>query len=225
MSQPALPMAATILAAGLGRRLGHRPKSALLVGGTSVLERLVGALRGAGLQTVSVVIGPYAETLLPIVHRCAARPLQHGQALSSLVDSQRLALQAHVDQGDGGELLIVLADLPCLNHTHIQPLLKAWQQRGAHIHAQMPIVNGVRGHPLIVTTHAARQVLATPPHLGIRDWLARHPEQVQTVATSEQAHVRDLDTPDDLAALQADCQPLSVCWPALWDQADSPGRV
>ncbi|MBA4111612.1 MAG: hypothetical protein C0487_18690 [Leptothrix sp. (in: Bacteria)] len=224
MSQPALPMAATILAAGLGRRLGHRPKSALLVGGTSVLERLVGALRGAGLQTVSVVIGPYAETLLPIAHRCAARPLQHGQALTSLVDSQRLALQTHVDQGDG-DLLIVLADLPCLNHTHIQPLLKAWQQRSAHIHAQMPLVNGVRGHPLILTSHAARQVLATPSHLGIRDWMARHPELVQTMASSEQAHVRDLDTPDDLAALRADWQPLPVCWPAPWDQADSPGRV
>lgn len=225
MSQHALPMAATILAAGLGSRLGHRPKSALLVGGTSVLERLVGALRGAGLQAMSVVIGPYAETLLPIIHRCAARPLQQGQAITTLVDSQRLALQAHVDQGDGGDLLIVLADLPCLNHTHILPLLKAWQQRDAQIHAQMPLVNGVRGHPLILTAHAARQVLATPPHLGIRDWLARHPELVQTVATSEQAHVRDLDTPDDLSALQADCQPLPVCWPAPWDQADSPSRV
>jgi molybdenum cofactor cytidylyltransferase len=211
-----MPMAATILAAGLGRRLGHRPKSALQIGGTSLLERLIGALRGAGLAHVSVVIGPYAETLQPIAQRCGAHTLQHGRPDTSLIDSQRLALQAHVDQGHGHDLLIVLADLPGLNSTHIQCLLDAWQQRTATIHAQMPIVDGVRGHPLILSCHAVRQVLATPAHLGIRDWLAQHPELVQPIPTGQRAHVSDLDTPSDLAALQAHCHPTPVSWPAPW---------
>ncbi|MBC7701518.1 NTP transferase domain-containing protein [Aquabacterium sp.] len=216
MSPPAVPMAATILAAGLGRRLGHRPKSALQMGGTSLLERLIGALRGAGLEHVSVVIGPYAETLLPIAHRCGAHTLQHGQPDTSLIDSQRRALQAHRDQSDGHDLLIVLADLPWLNHKHLHPLLEAWQQRAAPIHAQMPIVDGVRGHPLILTCQAAQQVLATPAHLGIRDWLARHPDFVQPIPTGQPAHVTDLDTPSDLAALQAHWHPVPVSWPAPW---------
>ena len=217
MSPPAVPMAATILAAGLGRRLGQRPKAALQIGGTSLLERLIGALRGAGLQHISVVVGPYAETLQPIAQRCGAHALPHGRPDTSLIESQRRALQAHVAQCDGHDLLIVLADLPWLNSTHIQPLMQAWQQRPDTIHAQMPIVDGVRGHPLILTWQTVQQVLATPTHLGIRDWLAQHPDLVQPIPTGQQAHVADLDTPDDVAALQAHWHPTPVAWPAPWD--------
>lgn len=210
-------MAATILAAGLGRRLGNRPKAALQIGSTSLLERLIGALRGASLQHISVVIGPYAETLQSITQRCGAHTLKHGRPDTSLIESQRLALQAHIDQGDGHDLLLVLADLPWLNNTHIQPLIEAWQRRPDTIHAQMPIVDGVRGHPLILTWQAVQQVLATPIHLSIRDWLAQHPNLVQAVPTDQQAHVADLDTPSDVAALQAHCHPTPVSWPAPWD--------
>ena len=217
MSPPAVPMAVTILAAGLGRRLGQRPKAALQIGGTSLLERLIGALRGAGLQHISAVIGPYAETLLPIAQHCGAHTLQHDQPDTSLIESQRRALQAHVAQCEGHDLLIVLADLPWLSSPHIQPLLDAWQQRPDTIHAQMPIVDGVRGHPLILTWQAVQQVLATPAHLGIRDWLAQHPDLIQAIPTDQQAHVADLDTPSDVTALQAHCHPTPVSWPAPWD--------
>ena len=217
MSPTTVPMAATILAAGVGRRLGHRPKAALQIGGTSLLERLIGALRGAGLEHVSVVIGPYVETLRPIAQRCGAHTLSHGRPDTSLVESQRLALQAHVDQGHDHDLLIVLADLPWLDSAHILSLIEAWQRRHTTIHAQMPLVEGVRGHPLILSCHAARQVLATPQHLGIRDWLAQHPDLVQPVPTGQPAHVTDLDTPDDLAALQAHCHPTPVAWPSPWE--------
>ena len=61
---PSAPLAATLLAAGLGRRLGGVPKTALLIDGESLFERLVRALRQSGIEAISVVIGPYADTLL-----------------------------------------------------------------------------------------------------------------------------------------------------------------
>lgn len=101
------PLAATILAAGLGQRLGGRPKATLQIGGVSLLETLVAALRGAGIQDVSVVIGPYREQLLPLLAHCGASAVEHRQPNPSLVDSQRLALDAHAAGFANHDLLLV----------------------------------------------------------------------------------------------------------------------
>jgi CTP:molybdopterin cytidylyltransferase MocA len=207
------PLAATILAAGLGQRLGGRPKATLQIDGSSLLERLVTALRGAGIQAVSVVIGPYREQLLPLVERCGARAVMHSQPGASLIESQRLALDAHEAGFTGHDLLLVLADLPLLGAADISPLLATWRRRAPGVHAQMPVVDGVRGHPLLLSSHAVAQIAATDRHLGIRDWLRSHPEAVQPVHTSRRAYVTDVDTPDDLIALQALVHPAALGWP------------
>lgn len=210
------PLAATLLAAGLGQRLGGRPKAALHIDGISLLERLVSTLRGAGVEEISVVIGPYQDTLLPLVKRCGAQALLHDRPDTSLIESQRLAIQNHGDRHDRYDLLLVLADLPWLTVDDIRLVLETWQRRPAHIQAQMPLVDGVRGHPLLLSSAAVEQVAATPPQVGIRDWLARHPDRVQPLLTPQRSYITDLDTPDDLAALQTRLHPLRVDWPAPW---------
>ena len=207
-------MAATILAAGLGRRLGGRPKAALRIGGVSLLERLAGALRGAGVGQISVVIGPYEDTLAPLVRRCGAQVLAHGRDETLLRESQRLAVQAHLAQRPGCDMLLVLADLPLLNAADIRLLRDAWQQRPAAIEALRPVVEGVQGHPLLLSWQAVQQVAALPAALGIRDWLNSQPGFLQRVASPQRAFVTDLDTPQDLAALQSQLLPLPVDWPA-----------
>lgn len=214
-------LAATVLAAGLGQRLGGRAKATLQVGGVSVLERLATALRGAGAHAVSVVVGPYREQLLPLVARSGAQAVLHNLPTPSLVDSQRLALADHLARWPRHDLLLVLADLPLLAVDDVAPLVQAWRQRQAHtqahIHALVPVVNGVRGHPLVLSAHAVAQVLAMPQRdgvlPGVRDWLAAHPEAVAQAHTTRIAHITDVDTPDDVAALRAHVHPTPVAWP------------
>ncbi|MGB4060414.1 MAG: NTP transferase domain-containing protein, partial [Burkholderiaceae bacterium] len=202
---------------GLGQRLGGRAKATLQVGGVSVLERLATALRGAGAHAVSVVVGPYREQLLPWVARSGAQAVLHSLPTPSLVDSQRLALADHLARWPGHDLLLVLADLPLLAVDDVAPLVQAWRQRHAHSHALVPVVNGVRGHPLLLSAHAVAQVLAMPQRdgvlPGVRDWLAAHPEAVAQVHTTRIAHVTDVDTPDDVAALRVHVHPTPVAWP------------
>ena len=216
-AQAEAPLAATVLAAGLGQRLGGRAKATLQVGGVSVLERLATALRGARAHAVSVVVGPYREQLLPLAARSGAQAVLHSLPTPSLVDSQRLALADHLARWPGHDLLLVLADLPLLAVDDVAPLVQAWRQRHAHTHALVPVVNGVRGHPLLLSAHAVVQVLAMPPRdgvlPGVRDWLAAHPEAVTHVHTTRIAHVTDVDTPDDVAALRAHVHPTPVAWP------------
>lgn len=216
----ATPPAAIVLAAGLGRRLGGRPKAALRIGGTSLLERQLHTLRAVGIEDIGVVIGPYADTLAPLAERGGARVIRHPTPdpprQPDLVASQRLALRSHLQRHRGTDLLLVLADLPALQADDIRPLLDVWRQRQADVLAQRPVVNGVQGHPLLLAWSAALAVDALPGHLGVRDLLAGAPGVLQTLPSDRPAYVTDLDTPQDLAALRARCHPQAVDWPAPW---------
>lgn len=194
--------AATVLAAGLGSRLGFRPKAMLEVGGATMLERVVMALRGAGVQMISVVIGPYREQLLPMVEGCGAYPILHQLHNPSFVESQRLALDNHSSRVADLDLMLVLGDLVLLTASDVLLLLGAWSQRAPSVHAQRPSVNGVRGHPLLLSSWAVRQVCTLPRALGVRDWLDSHTDVIESVPTHRQGYVSDLDTPADLTAMR-----------------------
>lgn len=201
------PLAATILAAGLGRRLGGCPKAALPWQGLSLLERQVQTLRVAGLQQLQVVIGPYADVLQPLAEGCGVMVVRHELAEPSLVDSQRLALRAHRCLRPGHDLLLLLADLPWLTPADLQPLISAWAARPHAIQALRPVVNGVSGHPLLLSRLAVRQIHFSPPGHGVRHWLTAHPERLALLPSHVSAYLQDVDTPQDLATLQAACPP------------------
>lgn len=201
-ASPNLAMpAATLLAAGLGRRMGGVAKPALMINGQSLFERLVMALRQAGVCDVSAVIGPYRETLLPLALRCGVAVIPNQETSTELAVSQRLAVNAHLSRHRGRDLMLLVSDLPLLTAHDIRPLLQAWRQRGVGIQAQVPIVDGVRGHPLLLSWTAVQAVAAQPVHLGVRDWLRDAGDKMRMLEMHSAAYTRDLDTPEDLASL------------------------
>jgi len=209
-------VAGTILAAGRGERLGCRPKAALEIAGVTMLERLARTLRKSGVEPLSVVVGPYAETLLPIAAHAGLHPLMHEQPDATLEDSQRRALEHHLDLHAQADLLLVLGDLPLLDRRAIAPLLQAWHQRPKHVDALMPVVEGVRGHPVLLSSRAVHDLVNASHWTGVRHWLATHAGKAMAIPASGPAYVTDLDTPDDLALLRQRLSPLTVGWPAPW---------
>lgn len=204
---------AVILAAGLGRRLGGRPKAALHIGGESLLERLAQALREAGVAQPRVVLGPYRETLLPLALRAGLDPLLHERDEPSLIDSQRLAVQAHRRLLPAQPLWLLLGDLTALGAEDLQRLREAWAQRPPGIEALVPTVAGQRGHPVLLSAAALTAVDEQPPGQGVRHWLAAHPGQVCFLDVPGPGPVQDLDTEAALQALCRDCHPRFVGWP------------
>lgn len=199
------PPAAIVLAAGLGQRLGGVPKAALRhPDGTSLLARSALALRAAGVSQISVVLGPYLDVLLPLVTACAVRPLIHTLPHPSLIDSQRLALADHAKHQPQTDALLLLSDLPGLTAAHLATVLAAWQTRADGIHALMPVVNGQRGHPVLLSAQAVQAIVQQPAELGVRAWLARHPQAVHVLTLDDGAYVGDVDTEEDIRRLELD---------------------
>jgi molybdenum cofactor cytidylyltransferase len=80
-------------------------------------------------------------------------------------------------------------------------------------------VQGVRGHPLVLSAAAVQAVLRAPGTaggVGIRAWLqARGQERAQAVAflpCTSPGYVSDLDTPEDLAALRHALPGVEIAW-------------
>ena len=204
---------AAILAAGLGRRLGGRPKAALQIGGQSLLERLAEALRAAGVLQPMVVLGPYLDALQPLALRAGLAPLLHASSEPTLIDSQRLAVRSHRARAPDLPLWLLLGDLTALGADDLLRLREAWLRRAPGIEALVPTVAGQRGHPVLLSAAALRAIDGQAAAQGVRHWLAAHPERVWFLEVPGPGPVQDLDTEDALQALRQARQPGFVGWP------------
>lgn len=222
------PMAAAILAAGLGSRMGGVPKAAILVGGQAVLHWQAAALREAGIDRITVVTGSYPREMKQLTDGCGVQqlplPPRAGQtspaAAGDLVASQRAALRHHLAHCAGHDLLLLLGDLPLLRAPHIHGLVRAWATRSPATHALVPVVAGVRGHPVLLSAAAVQAIVASPdtcrnadagadvdvdadadPKAGVRCWMRRNPGAVRFLPQTDPAYTQDVDTLGDLARI------------------------
>ena len=211
-------LAAIILSAGAGRRLGSRPKALLERDGQPLLVRMVDQLEQAGLRQIHAVLGHHAKDIEPVLalaqadpRRTAAlrwvcNPSPDGGTAASL----RAGLGAV--ESNASAVVVVLADLPLLNAQDIRDVLQAWRTRGPEVGLVLPVHDGTPGHPLILGTSPRRWLAEQPSTIGVREWRLAHPNQVQQVQVRHSRCTTDVDTEADLAALARD-HGVTLRWP------------
>jgi len=204
MDQPG-SVAAVLMAAGAGRRMGHVPKSLLLRGGEPLLLRHVRILVQAGALHIVVVLGHHAEALQAVL----------AQARVPDAVSLRWVVNSAPDEGpgsslrcglaalpaDAGALLVQLADQPLLELADMQAMLAAWRARAAGVELVLPQHAGQPGHPIVFGTTLRRAVMQATGGQGVREWRRAHPAQVQAIAVEHERCTTDVDTPEDLQRL------------------------
>ena len=190
---------AIVLAAGAGRRMGGA-KALLDLGGETALARCLRVLREGGCDELRVVLGPASE---------AAR--------AGLTGGVDVVLNPQPERGQTGSLKLALArgagrgevfllhtvDHPLAQAADVRALLDAAARRAPERSIVLPVVGGRRGHPALFATPLAAEFLSLgddePAHRVPR----RDPARVLEVPLANEWLVRDLDTPEDLAAARA----------------------
>ncbi len=170
---------AAILAGGEARRLGGIDKSALLVRGTSILDRQLRVLRSLTPHILIVASDEhrYREAGVPVVRDCIRGAGSMGGLYTALVE-------APTDQ-----LVVMACDMPFLT----APFLTRLAALGAGADAAMP--RDARGrHPL-----CAAWARRTAAHLRARIDEGR----LRIVDALDGLDVRDMD-PGELASFDAD---------------------
>lgn len=197
-----LRMAAVILAAGSGTRLGGTAKALIRVGGVPLVRRQIHALRAAGVTDIVVVTGAHHDAIASVLAPTSARLVRNDDAARGQAGSVRLGLQAVAPQSDG--VIVVLCDQPLLTSADFLDLLAAFAKRGATHDFVVPWVDGTRrGNPVLASRHAVRAILVSDRHVGCREYMDAHPQSVLRMDTANDHYVVDIDEPRDLVDVAA----------------------
>ncbi len=213
---PVVPDAVTVivLAAGGGSRLGGG-KLLLPWRGKPILAHTVAAaVQVRAARAVFVVIGhdagPVREAVAqaapaggPPVHLVENPEWRRGQASS--LRCGVAAVMAHRDARDAAGAMIVLGDQPLVRPETLNMLAERHLARVAenpgHL-ATAPFLRGKRGTPAILSPDLYPAILRLEGDVGARHILAALGEELLAVPVDDPAVVRDVDTPDDYAALR-----------------------
>jgi CTP:molybdopterin cytidylyltransferase MocA len=129
------------------------------------------------------------------VPRCVLNPQPQEDTASSL----RVGLAA-LPSGLQ-QVVVLLADQPLIDADDVRAALQAYAQRAPGIQVQVPQVQGQPGHPVILDAAVCAQLLG-PDAPSLRQWRAEHPQAVRLWDVNNPHYTFDLDTPQDLQALE-----------------------
>lgn len=157
------------------------------------------AARASGLSPVVVVVGREADAVLAAAgvgdHEVVARNLLWGTGIAS---SLVAALRALGDRIEIHAVVVGLGDQPAVGADAYRRLARAYDA-GARL--AVATYAGVRGNPVLLARDHWDEALGLEGDEGARVLMRRHP--VVEVPCDGTGEPTDVDTPHDLAALEA----------------------
>ena len=193
---------AVVLAAGESRRMGTQ-KLLLPFGDTTVVAAVVRSARASRAGRTLVVLG---------ADRAAVRLELEPRGVEFAVNEDyQLGMLSSVQAGfralpaDAAAAVVMLGDQPFLPSRVIDAVIGAFEEHGRGI--VIPAFQGRRGHPVLIDLKYRGEVLALDPADGLRRLMRAHPGDILEVEAGDANILRDLDTPEDYAALPKGVKP------------------
>jgi CTP:molybdopterin cytidylyltransferase MocA len=203
-------VAGVLLAAGDGSRLG-RPKALVVIGGQSLALRGVRLLAAGGTSPVIVVTGAahVAADLQEVMRAAGTGASDRG--LPDVISvhnpdwqagmGSSLAVGLAAVPGECKAAVLALADQPLVGPEAVRRLI------AAHAAGASVAVACYEGRPrnpvLIAREHFAEVADLAVGDVGARPFLRAHPELVSQIECADTGRPDDIDTPADLARVQA----------------------
>jgi molybdenum cofactor cytidylyltransferase len=189
-------IAAIILAAGYSSRMGEF-KPLLPFGDVTVIERVIGLFRDAGISDIRVVIGHRATELLPLLRNADVQPVLNERYREGMFTSVVAGVGGLNDLQGGFFLLPV--DIPLVRLQTVLTLLESFQDRKRNI--LYPVFGGRRGHPPLISAEYRGRIIAWSGQGGLKSFLAQYELEAGEVEVADTYILEDMDTPDDYRRL------------------------
>jgi molybdenum cofactor cytidylyltransferase len=190
---------ALVPAAGGSKRMGQ-PKLLLRIGDSTVIARVVSALRAGGVGRVVVVAPPrdVRESL------DLQREAESAGAEVVVPEARPIDMRASVERGlaylESSEeqpttVLLAPADSPGITARLVARVID--RSREAPNSIIVPMVEDRRGHPVALPWNVALSVRTLPLDVGVNAVLRAREELVDEIDVDDAGAVGDLDTPED----------------------------
>jgi xanthine dehydrogenase accessory factor len=186
-----------VLAAGRSERMGS-PKLLVRVKGRPLLSHTLDAVRRSGVGAPVVVLGHEAERVRREVSLDGATVVLNPDYPKGMSTSLRVAIRASDPAATA--FLILLADQPFVAPSTLNALARRWKPGGPKI--LIPTYHGLRGNPVLVDRTLAHEIDRISGDVGFREIFEDHPEDIFEVPVEDPGVLFDLDTPEQLDALQ-----------------------
>jgi molybdenum cofactor cytidylyltransferase len=194
---------AVIPAAGHSTRMG-RPKLALPLGGRTVIEHLITALRSGGCEHVVVVVGTHVPELVALAESAAAHPCllaDQTPDMRATIEHGLLWLENTYHPRPDAPWFLVPGDHAMLEPGIVRLLLNEYS-RGSHS-IVVPSLNGRRGHPTLLAWRHVDGIRRHPRDGGINAYLRSCASETREMEVLSENVLVDLNTPADYERLQA----------------------
>lgn len=229
-TSPVAPTA-VLLAGGFSSRMACC-KLLLELGGTSALAQAVTRLRAAGVENVVVVTGHWRQEVEAEAARLGARTVHNDRYEEGMFSSVQAGAAALPEETEA--FFLLPGDTPLVKPATYRALLAAFADAGRRAGTPLesfplvvhPLFAGERGHPPLLAGSLRKAILARTDGT-LRDVLDG--ADAQTCSVPDASVLLDMDTPEDYRRLAAyalrESAPTDEECEALWNVADTPGRV
>ena len=184
---------AVVLAAGESSRMG-RPKALLPIGGQTFIEKIVGALRQAGLENIIVILGHDAEAMRQKIAHLPVTILVNPDYRKGQLSSLRVAIRHLLANDRCSGLLVHLVDHPYIDAALVNLLIERFEDGGKLI--AVPRFHGKRGHPVIFARSLFNELLNAPEDQGAKAVVNAHRDETLEIETEDEGITLDIDTPE-----------------------------
>jgi nicotine blue oxidoreductase len=196
---PQRDVAALLLAAGGGRRLGGRPKALLPHRGRPLVEHAVAVLRAAGCGRLHVVVGAGSDEVRSRADLAGCVLVDNPDWAQGMGSSLRAGLTSLAGTGTRAAL-VALVDQPGIGPAAVARVLGAYEDEKSLVSAAY---DGVRGHPVLFgAAHWAGIEETAVGDRGARAYLTAHEAEIRLVECGDVAEPYDIDTEADLIHLE-----------------------
>jgi len=186
-------IAAVILSAGESSRMG-RPKALLPIGSQTFIEKIVGALRQAGLENIIVILGYDAEAMRQKITHLPVTILVNPDYRKGQLSSLRVAIRHLLANDRCSGLLVHLVDHPYIDAALVNLLIERFEDSGKLI--AVPRFHGKRGHPVIFARSLFGELLNAPEDQGAKAVVNAHRDETLEIETEDEGITLDIDTPE-----------------------------
>ena len=195
---PSIPrIAALVLAAGRSSRMAGDNKLLQQVDGIPLVLRAVNAALASRASSVTVVTGHAAEQIEAILAGRKFTLVHNPDYADGMASS--LCRGIDVLPADAAGVVVLLADMPLINASHIDALIEQFIARPAIV---VPVKDGRRGNPVLWPRSFFTEISALQGDQGARPLLTRHADSITNLEMASEAIFADVDTPEMLAALK-----------------------
>ncbi len=189
-------IAALVLAAGRGTRMGGPNKLMAEVAGKPLVRHAVEAALASSAERVVVVTGHEPGQVEAALAGLDVHFAHNPDFAAGLSTSLRTGLAALPPEVDGA--LVMLADMPRVTPDLIGRLIAAFDPAGG-VHAAVPVRDGRRGNPVVLARRFFPELSAITGDVGARGILGLHGAAVAEVEVDDEGAFLDIDTPQALA--------------------------